>query len=286
MSGHDLSAGVDRNACGMKGVEVGPEEDGWVPTQQLAGIGQLAEIDEDAFTEGAFILSIGGAQQSHVDLGNPGNVFYEYLRRIANVLDIFKPAGEPIRVLHLGAGALTLARYVQAKRPGSEQVAVELERELLDFVLEHLPLAEGTRCSMVVADARAALDRFQPHCFDAVVLDVFAGADAPAHLTDDGFYRALLALTAPDGVVLVNVGDDPPLTFARAQARLLRRVADDVALLADAGMVSGRMAGNVVLVGTDRKWPSGWTPELVAAGPHPGVVVTGAELKSFCGAKM
>ena len=265
------------------GVVIGPDEDGVVPTLRLAGLGQLAEIDEDAFTEGAFILSIGGAQQSHVDLGNPGNVFYEYLRRIANVLDIFKPAGEPIRVLHLGAGALTLARYVQAKRPGSEQTAVELEAELLDFVLQHLPLPEGTRCSLVIDDARAALDRFEPHSFDAVVLDVFAGADAPGHLTDDGFYRALTGLTAPGGVVVVNVGDDPPLTFARAPAHRLRVVADDVAMLADAGMVSGLVPGNIVLVGTDSVWPAEWSPALVAAGPHPGVVVTGADLDSFCG---
>lgn len=275
MSG-DLGSGQ------MRGVELGVDEDGSVPTRQLAGIGQLAEIDEDAFTDGAFILSIGGAQQSHVDLGNPGHVFYEYLRRIANVLDIFKPAGEPIRMLHLGAGALTLVRYVQGTRPGSEQVAVELERELLDFVLEHLPLPDGTKCSMVIDDARAALDRFEDGSFDAVVLDVFAGADAPAHLTDQAFYRALTALTAPGGVVLVNVGDDPPLTFGRAQARQLREAADEVAVLADAGMISGRMAGNIVLVGTDSGWPAEWSSALVAAGPHPGCVVTGSALDAFC----
>jgi len=269
----------------VKGVELGADEDGAVPTLRLVGIGQLAEIDEDAFTEGAFILSIGGAQQSHVDLGKPGHVFYEYLRRIANVLDIFKPAGEPIRVVHLGAGALTLARYVQAKRPGSEQVAVELERELLDFALEHLPLPDGTRCSMVIEDARAALDRFEPGSFDAVVLDVFASEDAPVHLTDQAFYRALTSLTAPGGVVLVNVGDDPPLTFARAQTRRLREAADDVAVLADAAMISGQMAGNIVLVGTDSEWPVEWSAALVAAGPHPGVVVTGSELDAFSSAQ-
>lgn len=269
----------------MKGVELAADEDGSVPTLRLAGIGELAEIDEDAFTEGAFILSIGGAQQSHVDLRNPGNVFYEYLRRIANVLDIFKPPDQPIRVLHLGAGALTLARYIQARRPGSEQTAVELERELLDFVLEHLPLPDGTRCSIVIDDARAALERCEPGSFDAVVLDVFAGADAPVHLTDEAFYSALTRAVAPGGVVLVNVGDDPPLTFARAQARRLRAAADDVAVLADAGMISGRTAGNIVLVGTDSSWPADWSPSLVAAGPHPGVVVTGAELDAFCSAK-
>ena len=265
----------------MKGVDLGADEDGAVPTLHLADIGQLAEIDEDAFTEGAYILSIGGAQQSHVDLGNPGHVFYEYLRRIANVLDIFKPAGEPIRVLHLGAGALTLARYVQATRPGSEQVAVELERELLDFVLEHLPLPAGTRCSLLIEDARAALDRFEPGSFDAVVLDVFAGDDAPVHLTDQTFYQALTSLAAPGGVVLVNVGDDPPLTFARAQVRRLQEAADDVAVLADAGMIGGQLAGNIVLVGTDAGWPAEWSAPLVAAGPHPGIAVTGSELVAF-----
>ena len=85
---------------------------------QLSG-GQRAEIHPDGFSDHGHVLEIGGAEQSHVDVQNPDYVFYEYLRRIANTVDALAPAGEPITAAHLGAGALTLVRYIQATRPGS-----------------------------------------------------------------------------------------------------------------------------------------------------------------------
>jgi hypothetical protein len=251
-----------------------------VPSRYLRGAGAHAEIDGDAFNDGAFILSIAGAQQSHVDLADPRNVFYEYLRRIANVLDVFKPEGEPIRILHLGAGALTLARYVQATRPGSRQVAVERERELLAFVVEHLPLPPGTDCTLLIEDARETLASCAPGSFDAVVLDVFSGADGATELATPEIYRLLTQAIASDGVVLVNVGDDPPLAFAREQARLLRDTHYDVAALAETGMFTGRHAGNIVLAAAPR-WDAGWTTTLLAAGPHPAAVLTGSGYDDF-----
>ncbi|WP_246018460.1 spermidine synthase [Arthrobacter crusticola] len=255
--------------------------DGSVPTRWLRGVGAHAEIDEDAFLDGAYILSIGGAQQSHVNLSEPRQVFYEYLRRIANVIDVVRPPGEPLRVLHLGAGALTLVRYVQATRPSSEQTAVELERELLDFVLEHLPLPAGTKCRFLLDDAAAALDGLPTAGFDAIVLDVFAGADAPAHLTEAPFYRQLLNLAAPGGVVLVNVGDDPPLAFARRQVRTLAGEAQGTAALGETAMFTGRYPGNIVLAALREPWPAEWTDKLLAAGPHPAAVLTGPDLDAF-----
>ncbi|MBD4476339.1 spermidine synthase, partial [Xanthomonas citri pv. citri] len=87
-------------------------------TVHLSASGEDARIAPDEL--GGLILEIGGAVQSHVDQADPTAVRYEYLRRVANVLDGVAPAGAPLRVLHLGAGALTLPRYVQATRPGSE----------------------------------------------------------------------------------------------------------------------------------------------------------------------
>lgn len=252
-----------------------------VPTRWLSGIGAYAELDEDAFIDGALILSIDGAQQSHVDLQHPERVFYEYLQRIAHVLDLLRTPGAPLRVLHLGAGALTLVRYVQATRPGSEQVAVDTEGELMDFVLDSMPLAPGTRCEILIEDAaRTVLD--QPDAaFDAVVLDVFAGADAPPQLTGPEFAAQLMRICADDGVVLVNVGDDPPLSFARAQSRQLTTLAPVTAVLTEAGMVDGAHAGNVVLAARRTAWPQEWTDALLAAGPHPAAVLTGDALTAF-----
>ena len=70
----------------------------------LRTTGQHAAIEPDAFTDGGFVLSIGGAEQSHVNLADPADIFYEYLRRIGHVVDLAAPWGEPITALHLGAG--------------------------------------------------------------------------------------------------------------------------------------------------------------------------------------
>jgi SAM-dependent methyltransferase len=252
--------------------------------------GLHADIEPDERVRGAYVLSIGGAEQSHVDLRDPSHVFYEYLRRIANVVDLAGPAGQPLRCLHLGAGALTLARYIQATRPGSEQHAVELERELLDYVIDRLPLPAGTDLTVHIGDARqeVAFGRLAG-VFDVIVLDVFAGEDAPEHLTTPDFYAELLEILAPEGVLLVNVGDDPPLHFARCQARALAEaleaeVAGDapgLAALADTGMFSGRFPGNIVLAARHRHWPKDWTAALLAAGPHPAAVLAGPELEAF-----
>ncbi|MHA7238485.1 spermidine synthase [Arthrobacter sp. TMS1-12-1] len=259
----------------------GGDEEFEVPTRWLPGTGAYAEIDEDAHIEGALILSIGGAQQSHVDMLRPGRVFYEYLQRIANVVDLVAPPGAPLRVLHLGAGALTLVRYVQATRPGSRQVAVDLEAELIDFVLDAMPLPEGTSCEIIAEDAADAVFEQPDAAFDVVVLDIFAGADAPAHLTGPDFAAHLLRVCAADGVVLVNVGDDPPLAFARAQSRQLSALATATAVLTEAALVGGEQAGNVIVAARHAPWPAAWTRTLLAAGPHPAAVLAGADLARF-----
>ena len=103
------------------------------------------------------MLLIDGVPQSHVDLEDPRYLDFEYVRRIGHVIDETAPAGQPLRVLHLGAGALTLARYVAATRPGSRQLAVEVDAALVDLIRLRLPLDAKVRVR--VGDARAELER-------------------------------------------------------------------------------------------------------------------------------
>lgn len=246
--------------------------------------GQHATIEPDAFTDGGFVLSIGGAEQSHVNLDRPQEIFYEYLRRIGHVVDLAAPQGQPLRALHLGAGALTLARYVQATRPGSVQYAVELERELLDFVLRHLPMPEGTDLTTIIGDARGALGAL-PHglTFDVVILDIFSGPEAPAHIATSGFYREARERLSRDGLLLVNVGDEPALTLVRSQVAAMREAMGGVAAFGEAGMFERRYPGHIILVGTQGPWPELWTAELTARGPHPARVLAGVDLDPFSG---
>jgi len=195
------------------------------------------------------------------------------------VVDLAAEPGTPITASHLGAGALTLARYIQATRPGSDQYAVELERELLDFVLQKLPMPEGTILTTHIGDARDALGELPAHLrFDVVILDIFSGPEAPAHIACRDFYEEAAARLGPDGVLIINVGDEPALTLVRSQVAALRAAMPDVAAFAESGMFAGRYPGNIILVGIRKPWPSGWTAELLARGPHPAAVLTGVDL--------
>lgn len=252
-------------------------------------------VEETPATPGtSWILEIDGREQSHVDLADPTSIRYEYLRRIANLLDTVAPAAEPLRVLHLGAGALTLARYVQATRPGSPQVAVEIERELPDLVLRALPLPAGSDVTIQVADARDAVEAMNAERFDAVVLDVFDGADSPAHLATEAFYRLLLDRLTERGVLAVNVGDEPGLRFWARQALALADAADSAGsagiwTLTDAGMLSLDREGNLILAAGPGISPEARSWEDVEAlaerwgqaGPHPAAVLDPEETEDL-----
>ena len=105
----------------------------------LSGSGYLATVTPDRWVPGAFTLTVDGTPQSHVNLDDPTELFFEYVQRMGHVIDQIGMPGEPITAVHLGAGALTLPRYVEATRPDSRQQVVELESDLVDLVRAELP---------------------------------------------------------------------------------------------------------------------------------------------------
>ena len=86
------------------------------------------ELEPDPYNSNGWVLRINGVPSSHIDLADPLQLDFEYMRWIAAVVDAHlaaHPDPERLRVLHLGGGALTLPRYVIATRPGSRQQVVE-----------------------------------------------------------------------------------------------------------------------------------------------------------------
>ena len=145
------------------------------------------------------------------------------MRRFGHLIDLAAPAGTPLRVLHLGGGGLTLARYVAATRPGSSQLAVESVAEVAELVRRRLPLTQpgrpqasrpqaGTgRIAVRVADARAALEQIPAGSFDSVVVDVFAAGRTPAHLTSMKFTDSLRAMVMRDSTAKRPVTNSPTI---------------------------------------------------------------------------
>lgn len=256
---------------------------------RVLGDGRVARIAPDSFIPNSVQLVIDGTPQSHLNLEQPGELFFEYVRRMGHVIDEFRPPSDPITALHLGGGAYTIPRYIEATRPGSRQQVIELDPELIAFVREHLPLPKRASIRVRQGDARDKLDSLPAGLLgvvDLVVVDVFSGSTTPGHLTTVEFFSKLLPFLAPGAAILVNSAMGSDSTFARGQIAALQEVfggTSRIAAIAEPQVLRGRRFGNVVLLaGFDEEgeWTS-WLPRLMAGGPHPARLLHGSELDAF-----
>ncbi|MGH3302069.1 MAG: spermidine synthase, partial [Streptosporangiaceae bacterium] len=215
-------------------------ERGSAPVRRL-GQPDAIELLADPDRPRAWTLLVGSTPQSYVDLDDPEYLEFEYMRRIGHVLDLAAPAGAPLRVLHLGGGALSLARYVAATRPGSAQLAVDDDGDLAGLVRERLPLRRrGQRATgrirVRVGDARDVLRGLPDASFDVLIADVFSAARTPAHLISVEFTAQARQVLAPDGLFTANIGDGAPLAHTRGRVATARAVFRDACLIADAAV--------------------------------------------------
>lgn len=241
----------------------------------------LAELVPDLSRTGSWILFIDGTPQSQVDLDDPGYLEFEYVRRIGHVIDLAFPAGQPLRALHLGGGAMTLPRYIAHTRPGSRQLVAEIDAALTELVREHLPLPPGRRIRVRAGDARQVLESAAEGSYDLVISDVYAGARTPFHLTTAECAQAAARALRPGGVYAVNVADGPPLERARRAVATVRSVYKEACMIAEAGVLRGRRTGNLVLAGSDQPLPCAGLRRAAAGDPFPARVTDGAELLRF-----
>jgi len=208
-----------------------------------------ARLTPDADQPGGWTLYVDGTPQSYVDIGRPTRLEFEYMRRLAAVVDQVAPAGRPIDVLHLGGGALTLPRYVAATRPGSAQRVVERDAALTAFVRRMLPLPRGADVRVRASDAREAIGRMASSRFDLVVTDVYRpDGRMPGGLGTTEAVTEIAGLLRPTGWYAVNLADSSSLRFTRSQAATLRAVFPDVCVLAEPSVLKGRRFGNLVAV--------------------------------------
>ncbi|WAL76008.1 fused MFS/spermidine synthase [Kitasatospora sp. YST-16] len=246
----------------------GPTAEGADPRPAEREVGHgTAKLIPDIDIEGGWLLTLDGTPQSYVDLEDPTHLEFEYVQRIAHLLDVVADSGEPLDVLHLGGGGLTLPRYLAKTRPGSSQQVVELDGPLTEFIAEHLPWPSGIE--VTVGDARAVLGSVAAASVDVVVADVFRGSRTPAHLTSVEFVRLAAAALRPGGCYAANLADGPPLAFAKAQAATVAAVFAHVCLVAEPAVLRGRRYGNVLLIGSDEPLPSSELARLLAADPFP-----------------
>ncbi|MBE8469575.1 spermidine synthase [Streptomyces justiciae] len=245
--------------------------------------GGLAELIPDRERARAWTLLIDGAPQSHVDLDDPARLTFEYQRRLGHVIDLVAPSGKPVHAVHLGGGALTLARYTAATRPRSTQQVVERDAALVQLVRRELPLDPNARIRVRSVDAREGLGKVLDGWTDLVIADVFSGARTPAHLTSTEFLDEVRRALKPGGVYAANLADGPPLAHLRGQITTASARFEHLALIADPTVLRGKRFGNAVLVASDTPLPIAELTRRAAGDPHPGRLEHGRALLDFTG---
>lgn len=245
--------------------------------------GGLAELIPDRDRSRGWTLLIDGAPQSYVDLDDPAHLSFEYQRRLGHVVDLVAPPGSPVHVVHLGGGALTLARYVAATRPRSTQQVVERDATLVQLVRRQLPLEPGARIRVRSVDAREGLAKVPDGWADLIVADVYSGARTPAHLTSTEFLDEVRRALRPGGWYAANLADGPPLTHLRGQIATASARFAELALVADPTVLRGKRFGNAILVASDHPLPIPELTRRAASDPHPARVDHGKPLTDFTG---
>jgi hypothetical protein len=230
-------------------------------------------------------LLVNGVPSSHLDLADPTRLDFEYMQQMAALLDRLGAPRDPLAVVHLGAGGCALARYVHATRPGSRQVAVELDAALPTLVREWFDLPRAPALRIRAGDARAELATLASSSVDVVIRDVFAGDRTPEHVTTLEFTADVDRVLRDGGLYLANCADRPPLALVRAEVATLAAALPYVAVVAEPGQLRGRRYGNLVLAGTRDPdlLDSAALERTLRSLPIPSRLLRGAELAAFVG---
>jgi spermidine synthase len=240
------------------------------------------ELVPDDDGRGGVTVMMDGSPQSHVNLADPGSLGFEYIAHFAAVIDTL-PAGR-LGVTHIGGAGLTLARYVNAERPGSPQIVLEPNVQLTDLVRRDLPLPRLHRIRVRPVDGLTGVAQLAAASADVVVLDAFAQGRVPAELTTVHFLADVCRVLRPNGIMLVNIADEPNKAYLRRVYAGLVTVFGQVALVGTHEILKGRRFGNTVAVAARIQLDIGALRRQVAKMPFPTGLLDGAQLaRQFAG---
>lgn len=212
-------------------------------------------LEADPSSSTGFDLLLDSTYNSYVDVEDPEALKYSYTRWIADAIDGYFPAGEPVEAVFVGGGGFTLPRWLEATRPGSSSRVLEVDGELVEFVEDRLGLEPSPRLQVAVGDARVTMLDVADDSADVVVGDAFSGYSVPWHLTTKEWMDEVKRVLRPDGFYALNMIDLQPLGLIEAELATLLESFADVRMIALPDQGGSPLGGNLVLLAADRPLP-------------------------------
>jgi spermidine synthase len=213
-----------------------------------------ANDDESVYISerhGVRSLHIGSdTVQSSMRLARPNDLELSYTRSMMGFL-LFMPP--PPKVLMIGLGGGSLAKFIFHRSPDSRIQAVEVNPRVVAIARQsfHVP-PDDERFEIVIGDGAEHVQRTDVSA-DVVLVD---GYEADAHveeLASDAFYAACRHRLAPGGIMVVNLWGGDKLFYT-----LTKRIED--AFPAGTLCLPAERPGNVAVFGFERKpGPLAWS---------------------------
>ncbi|KQB86380.1 spermidine synthase [Corynebacterium lowii] len=217
-----------------------------------------AALQRDDAAGDSWLLLVNDAISSHVAIGQPRLLHFDYMRWIAAavehaVADHLDP--QRLRITHLGGAACTLARYFAAVYPRSRNTVVEIDAALATHVRRWFDIPRAPQVKIRVGEARAVTDTFVENSRDVIIRDVFSGSTTPRSLSTVEFYQRCSQALSPEGLLVLNCATRADLAEARAEIAGLREAFAHVEAIADPAMLKGKRYGNVILTASHAATP-------------------------------
>jgi hypothetical protein len=247
----------------------------------MAPRSEPAQLVPDPDVPGAVMVRIGGIDQSWVDPNHPRRLEFDYMDRIGQHIDAHAPAGQRLRVIHIGGAGMSLARYVAATRPTSPQIVLEPDAALTAQVRASLPLAPHSGIKVRPVDGRTGIAAMPDDYADIVILDAFADGQVPASLVSLDFLADVARVLHADGALLANLVDDRPFAWTRRELAGIVAVFGQASLSAEPAVLKGRRFGNLVAAGCRTGLPVDRLGRLAAGSAFPYRLLWGTALSGF-----
>lgn len=160
---------------------------------------------------GVEVRERGGVRTLHLDsdtvqsamrVDRPDALELSYTRAMMGFL-LFRPP--PKRLVLVGLGGGSLAKFAYHHMPETRTIAVELDATVIDVARVYFGLPEECSRLRVVAGDGAQYLATEQRAVDALLVDAYDGASLAASLASESFYRAARAALLPGGMFAMNL---------------------------------------------------------------------------------